>query len=132
VTAPVLGIAVGAAAVAAFLLSGAYYLLVGGRLAELAPAYAHPRPAALTAAVELARNVVLALVMTWLTAGLGIGAALLTALALWVAFPVVLLAGAVFHERVPVALAAIHAGDWLVKLLAIAALVTWARQAGGV
>ncbi|MGE3286870.1 MAG: DUF1761 domain-containing protein [Pseudonocardia sp.] len=127
-TAPVLAVAVGAAAVVAFLLSGAYYLLVGRRLVALAPAYAHPRPAALTAAVELARNVVLALVVTWLVSGTGIGGAMLTALALWVAFPVVLLAGAVFHERVPVALAAIHAGDWLVKLLAIAAIVTWVRQ----
>lgn len=45
------------------------------------------------------------------------------ALALWVAFPAVLLAGSVFHERVPVPLAAIHAGDWLIKLLLITGIV---------
>ncbi len=46
------------------------------------------------------------------------------ALGLWLAFPVVLLAGSVFHERYPAQLAAIHAGDWLLKLLVIAIIVT--------
>jgi hypothetical protein len=44
-------------------------------------------------------------------------------LVLWVAFPVVLLAGSVRWEDVPTKLAAIHAGDWLVKLLAITTIV---------
>jgi len=44
-------------------------------------------------------------------------------LALWVGFPTVILAGSVFHEKVPPTLAAIHAGDWLLKLLAIAGIV---------
>ena len=51
-----------------------------------------------------------------------LGPAVVLALALWVAFPVVLLAGSVFHERVPVALAAVHAGDWLLKLLVVTAV----------
>jgi len=41
-----------------------------------------------------------------------------------VAFPVVLLTGSVFHERVPPRLAAVHAGDWLMKLVVIAGIVT--------
>lgn len=64
------------------------------------------------------RNVVLALVVAWLAGG--DIPVLLLALALWVGFPAVLLAGSVFHERVPVAL---HAGDWLVKLLLITGIV---------
>ena len=44
-------------------------------------------------------------------------------LGLWGAFPVVLLTGSVVHEQVPWQQATIHAGDWLVKLLLISALV---------
>ena len=46
-----------------------------------------------------------------------------TGVALWTGFPVVLWVGAVVHERTPVRLAAIHAGDWLLKLLAVGALL---------
>ncbi len=52
--------------------------------------------------------------------------ALRLALALWVAFPVVLLVGSVTQENVPWKLAAIHAGDWLAlapKLLIVAVIV---------
>ncbi|WP_300007452.1 DUF1761 domain-containing protein [Pseudonocardia sp.] len=58
--------------------------------------------------------------------GLGLdalGPALLFALVLWVGFPLVLLAGSVFHERVPPRLAASHAGDWLLKIVVIAVVV---------
>lgn len=118
-------LAVGVAAVAAFVASGAYYGALGSRLAQLSPTYARPgRPPAATAAVELVRNVVLALVVAGLAADRGGPvAALLLALALWIAFPAVLLAGSVFHERVPAALAAIHAGDWLINLLLVTGIV---------
>jgi hypothetical protein len=57
--------------------------------------------------------------------------AVLFGLALWIGFPVLLLAGSVFHENVPWRLAALHAGDWLVKLLVIAAIVgVWHRTTG--
>ncbi|MGQ0574229.1 MAG: DUF1761 domain-containing protein [Pseudonocardia sp.] len=120
-------VAVAAAAVAAFLASGAWYAAFASRLARLSPAYAGPGPsAARTAAVELVRNLVLGAVVAGLVVGLGVtgaGPALLLALALWVGFPAVLLSGSVFHERVPAALAAIHAGDWLLKLLIVTAIV---------
>jgi len=41
---------------------------------------------------------------------------------LWI-FPAAILLGSVVHEGVPLALAAIHAGDWLVKLLLIGVVV---------
>jgi hypothetical protein len=44
-------------------------------------------------------------------------------LSLWIGFPLVLLVGSVIWENVPWRLASIHAGDWLVKLLIIAAIV---------
>jgi hypothetical protein len=46
------------------------------------------------------------------------------ALALWLAFPVVLLTGSVVHENVAWQVAAVHAGDWLLKLLLITGIVT--------
>ena len=49
---------------------------------------------------------------------------MLLGLALWIGFPFVLWAGAMLHESTPWRLAAIHAGDWLVKLLLIAVIVT--------
>jgi hypothetical protein len=45
-------------------------------------------------------------------------------LALWTAFPFVLWTGAVVHEGTPWRLAAIHAGDWLVKLVVVGAIVS--------
>lgn len=60
--------------------------------------------------------------ITLLVSQLGISG-LLPGLALAVVlrggFPVVLLAGSVFHEHVLLVLAAPHAGDWLLKLLVI-------------
>jgi hypothetical protein len=75
--------------------------------------------------VELTRN----LAVTALVAGLfavadwnGLGAGVLLGLALWI-LPVVLLAGSVFHEGVPVQRAALHSVDWLIKLVAIGAII---------
>ena len=49
---------------------------------------------------------------------------LLLGLALWMGFPFVLWTGAISWENTPRMLAAIHAGDWLVKLLVIAVIVS--------
>ncbi|MGH7316977.1 MAG: DUF1761 domain-containing protein [Candidatus Rokuibacteriota bacterium] len=45
-------------------------------------------------------------------------------LGLWIGFPVVLLTGSVVWENVPPKLAAIHSGDWLLKFLVIAVIVS--------
>jgi hypothetical protein len=114
------------AVVVAFLISGIWYGVLGGRLAALHEAYAQPRSRAATALVELVRNLALALVTAGLAdrAGVsGVAGGLLLGLVLWVGFPAVILVGSVFHERVAPQLAAIHAGDWLLKLLAVAVIV---------
>jgi hypothetical protein len=119
-------LAVVVAAVAAFLASGAWYAVFGNQLKALSTGVEVSRPPALQAAVELLRNLVVAAVVAGLVASLELDnwtGAVLLGLALWIAFPVVLLAGSVFHENVPWRLAAIHAGDWLVKLLVIAVIV---------
>ncbi len=56
------------------------------------------------------------------------GGALRLGAGLWGAFPAVLLTGSVVHEKVPWQQAAIHAGDWLVKLLLVSTVVGGARR----
>ncbi len=74
--------------------------------------------------MELARSLVVAAVLAGLAVGVaGWAGAVELGLALWIGFPVVLLIGSVIHENVPWKLAAIHAGDWLAKLVVIAVIV---------
>src|ERR1700694_4592556 len=72
--------------------------------------------------IELLRCFVLAYVIAHFVVLLGVSNWFIAAhfgLLLWIGFPVVLLVGSVLWEHVPVKVAAIHAGDWLVKLLVI-------------
>jgi hypothetical protein len=121
-------LAIAAAAVVAFVLSGVWYAIFGDRLSRLHPAYAEGgSPSGSDLVVELVRNLVVATVVASLISRLPVETwpgALMLAVALWVGFPVVLLAGSVYHEKVPAQLAAIHGGDWLLKLLAIAVIVS--------
>ena len=122
-------LAVLAATAAAFVSGGAYYAAFGEQLAAVsdAAAAARRRPPPWTYEVEILRCLVLALVVAGLASQGEIddaGGGLVLGLALWVGFPLVLWTGAVVHERTPVKLAAIHAGDWLVKLLLISVIVS--------
>jgi len=77
--------------------------------------------------IELVRCLVLAYVIARFVALLGITSwmgAVHFGLLLWVGFPVILLTGSVLWENVPWKVAAIHAGDWLVKLLVIPIIVS--------
>jgi hypothetical protein len=115
------------ATVVLFALGAGYYAVLGDRLARVsaaAAAGAQMPPWAI--AVELGRCLVLAVVVAGVAAEAGVdgwGGGLLLGLALWVGFPFVLWTGAVVHERTPPALAAVHAGDWLVKLLVVGVIV---------
>lgn len=119
-------LAVAIAAIAAFIASGAWYAGFGAVLARLNDAYADARPSAVVAVAEIARSAIVALVVAFLVdrAGVdGVAESIGFGAVLWVGFPVLILAGSVLHEKVPWKLAAIHAGDWLVKLLLITAVV---------
>jgi hypothetical protein len=77
--------------------------------------------------IELVRTFVVALVIAYAVGLLNllyINQAILLAFWLWIGFPVVLLVGSVIHEHFPAQLAAIHAGDWLAKLLIFAIILT--------
>jgi hypothetical protein len=120
-------LAIAVAAVAAFIVSGIWYGVFGSQLAELHPAYADSgSPSAKDVIVELARNLVVGIVTAGLIEQIGIddwAQAALLGFALWIGIAVVLLIGSVYHEKVPVKLASIHAGDWLLKLVVIAIIV---------
>jgi hypothetical protein len=122
-------LAVAAATVVAFVLSSAWYVALADQLAAVSPAAAAAgdRVPPWTVAAELLRSLVAVTVVAGLAAQTGTddwSGGLWLGLALWVGFPLVLWAGAMLHERAPWRLAAIHAGDWLVKLLVVTVIVS--------
>ncbi len=120
-------IGIGVAAIAAFIISFVFYALVPSGPAPR-PEAAEPtpdRPAPWQIVIELLRSAITATLVAGLliaTDENGPTARALLGLVLW-ALPLVLLTGSVVWERVPVRNAALHAGDWLIKLLAIGAIV---------
>ena len=77
--------------------------------------------------IEVGRCLVLAYVLARFVALLGVSSwmgAVHVGLLLWIGFPVILLAGSVLWDNVPWKVAAIHAGDWLVKMLVIPIIVS--------
>jgi hypothetical protein len=120
-------VAVAVAAAAAFVLSSFYYIALSRQWRELSPAATdRSRPPAWKVVGELARNAILAAVVAGLVVTAGITdapRALTLGVALWIGFPVVLLSGSAIWENVPWRLAAIHSGDWLIKLLVISVIV---------
>lgn len=122
-------LAIAVAAVVAFVASAAWYTVFGNAMANLSGA----EPAAgsdtgtpvWTILFVIAQSLVVAFMIAYLVSRLGIvgweGAVGFGAL-IWI-FPAAILLGSVVHEGVPLMLAGIHAGDWLVKLLLIAVIV---------
>ncbi|MGH2787771.1 MAG: DUF1761 domain-containing protein [Actinomycetota bacterium] len=106
-------------------------------MATLSPAYAEAgtgaqRPAVWKLLVEIVRSLVVASVLAGLAAELDIEdwtGAVALGFAVWIGFPVVLWTGAIMWEKVLWKLAAVHAGDWLVKVLIIAVVVgIWTQK----
>ena len=80
-----------------------------------------------TLVLEFVRCFVLAFVTARFVLLLGVSSwlgAVHFGLLLWIGFPVILLTGSVLWENVPWKVAAIHAGDWLVKMLVIPIIVS--------
>ena len=128
--------AVVVAVLATFVTSAVWYMAFSHQYMELLGI--NPNDTAATAMpvwqilIVLARHLVVALVIAYLVMRLGVvdwKSALLLGLLLWVGFPVVLLAGSVANDNVPLALAAIHGGDWLVKILLITVIFSvWRKK----
>jgi hypothetical protein len=76
--------------------------------------------------IEFARCFVLSFVIFRFVSLLGIVrviGAVHFGLSVWIGFPVLILVGSVLWENTPWKVAAIHAGDWLVKLLVVPIIV---------
>ena len=122
-------VAIVVAAVLAFVESTGWYIAFADQRARLlgtTPDRAARRPPAAKVLAELARNAIFAVALSALIGALGVAdlaGAVRRALLLWVVFPVMILAGSVMWESVPWRLAAIHAGDWIVKLVLLTALL---------
>jgi hypothetical protein len=116
------------AAIVVFVVGFAYYAVLGERLAAVSGAVASgEQPPPWKLAVEFSRGLILAAVIAGLASEAEVDrwtGGLLLGLALWIGFPFVLWTGAVIHENTPWKLAAIHAGDWFVKLPVVAVMVS--------
>jgi uncharacterized protein DUF1761 len=120
------------AAVAAFVASSVYYIVFSKQVTKLRTTTAGAtadirRPPAWKVGAELFRNLILASVVAQVLALAGVanwidGAGL--GVLLWIGFPFVLLTGSAMWESVSWKLAAIHTGDWLVKLLLMAVVLS--------
>ncbi|GIG69475.1 DUF1761 domain-containing protein [Phytomonospora endophytica] len=116
------------AAIAAFILSSVYYALLAPveRKALGGKALDRGRPTPVKIVAEIVRTAAVAAVFAWIASEAGrlsLPDALPLALLLWVGFPVAILTGSVAWEKAAPFTAAMHAGDWLLKLLLIAAIV---------
>jgi hypothetical protein len=121
-------LAIAVASVLALVMSAVYYTQLMEQLATVTrTAVPGQRPKPWQMASDLLRSVVLVTVVAGLASELGTDGwvdGLQLGLALWVGFPVVLWTGAMIHERRPFKLAAIHSGDWFLKLPVIAIIVS--------
>lgn len=117
-----IALGVGIATAAASAVSAGYY----GIAPAATPSEAVPhRSTGALVLIELVRNLAIAVLVAGLLGAAdwsGMIAGVLVGLSLST-LPVVLLAGSVFHEGVPTRRAALHAGDWLIKLVAIGAIL---------
>ena len=107
------------AAVAAFIASFIWYIIFAKQRTNLSGVDAG-RPEPIKIFGEFIKNIVLAAALSYLISQLGVHTlfeVVHLTLLLWIAFPVLILISSVMYEKVPSKLAAIHAGDWLLKLL---------------
>jgi hypothetical protein len=123
------------AAVGAFVASSMYYIVFGKALAALLPADSVAtdmrKVPAWKKAAEFVRGFVVAFVVAALVVQFGVvdwKGALRLALLVWIGFPFMILAGSVLWDNRPWKFASIHSGDWLMKLVLMAAILgVWHR-----
>jgi len=125
------------AAFAAFLMSSLYYSppLLGNVWRAVDPVARSMTFSAWKLLVEIPRTVAVAFVMAHLLAMLGandVRSAAKLALWLWFGFSALMWVGAVTWEQNPWQVAAIHSGDWLLKIVLIAVILTaWRKRRKG-
>jgi hypothetical protein len=122
-------LAVVVAAVAAFVGSSVWYGVFGQQLAKVSPVFAElqaEKPAAWRILTVFAGSLLLSFVVAYVI-GLKADATRMSAVGigclLWLGLSAVQWASSMVWENVPLTMAAIHAGDWLMKLGVISAIV---------
>jgi hypothetical protein len=121
-------LAVVVAAVAAFVVSSVWYIVFGKELAKVSAAFAEAlqKPQPWKMLVVIVQSLVLALVLAYfigLIGDVGWMGAVRVGVLLWIGLSAMQWVGSIMWEKVPWKMAAIHAGDWLVKLVVIAVIV---------
>ena len=115
--------------VCAFVASSLWYssLLFGRRFLELSGVITPVKPTGIMITGEILRNLLLASVIVRLLAQrqpIKFKSVVAFAIILWLGFPVTLLSGSVMWQNVPLELALIHSGDWLIKIL-LMTVISW-------
>jgi hypothetical protein len=119
-------VAVVVAAVAAFVATFVWYLVFGNELGKVSTAIAEQKPAAWKMVVAFGQNLVLATVLAYIIERTGAEGWLDTAwigVVLWIGLSAMQWVGSMLWEKVPLKMAVIHAGDWLMKLVLISVIV---------
>jgi len=128
-------IAVLVTAVAAFVASSVYYVIFGKALAAVLPADSVAtdmrKVPSWKKAAEFVRGLVVASVVAFFVQRFGVvdweGILSLAFLA-WLGFPFMIRTGSVLWDNRPWKFAAIHSGDWLMKLILMVAILSmWPR-----
>ena len=126
-------LALAVAVLTAFIVSGLWYspLLFGRQwLALRGKDASTAKGKKMTAARmigEIVRVLIIAFVLSHFVSVLGVESilgAIELALWIWVGFYAIILAGSVIHDQVPWKLAAIHAGDGLVRIILITIIIS--------
>jgi hypothetical protein len=117
------------AAACALVAAWIYYSLCAGIVTSQSGNGAG-EPSSVLVALEFARSLLVASALAyvlarWETSARG---AFWLAIVLWLGFPVALLSGSVIWEAVPMRSAMVHAGDWLLKLTLLTAILTRLRH----
>jgi uncharacterized protein DUF1761 len=116
------------ATVVSIVMAAVYYSQLMKQLATVThTAVPGKRPELWQMLVDVPRNLLFVLVVAGLASEIGADGwldGLMLGLALWIGFPVVIWMGTHIHERRPLKYAAIHMGDWLLRLPVIAIIVT--------
>ena len=117
------------AGIVAFIASAIWYVVFGKELAKVSAAFAEQRqerPAPWKMGVVIAQSIVIALVLAYIIGRSGANdvlGALWIGFVLWLGLAAMQWVGSMLWEKVPLKMALIHGGDWLVKMLLISLIV---------
>jgi hypothetical protein len=118
-------VAVIAAAVAAFIATFVWYIVFGAQLAQVTNG-ANQQTPPWKIAIALIQNLILAAVIAYLIKRTGVTSWLDAAgigFILWLGLSAMQWVGSMLWENVPLKMALIHGGDWLMKIVLISVIV---------